>query len=415
MTIGRDPERVGVIGAGIIGLAVARRVTEVRPDARVEVIDKEPAVAVHQTGRNSGVAHAGLYYAPGSLKAQLCTRGRQLLTEYCAERGLPYDECGKVVVAIDESELTALDRIEQRARANRVPGLRRLGPAELREVEPHARGVAALHSPRTAIVDFAAVSRALADDVRKAAGALYLGAEVTGIAARGRQVSVTADHGRQRWVFDRLFVCAGLHADRLARMAGDGPEPQIVPFRGEYLRLVPARRGLVAGLIYPVPDPKYPFLGVHFTRRVDGSVDVGPNAVLALAREGYRWRDVRLRELAETLRWPGFRRMAVRHWRAGTLEVWGSVSRRAFVARARRYVPSLALEDVEPGPSGVRAQAVDPDGTLVDDFRIGRVGPVVTVRNAPSPAATSALAIAERLVATALAGDALVLSGQDAG
>ncbi|MBO0729710.1 MAG: L-2-hydroxyglutarate oxidase [Acidimicrobiaceae bacterium] len=388
--------RIGVVGAGIIGLAVARRLTEVRPDIQVDVIEKEADVARHQTGRNSGVAHAGLYYPPGSLKAQLCTRGRQLLADYCAERGLPYDECGKVVVATDESELDGLHAIEQRARANGVPGLKRLGPGELAEVEPHAVGVAALHSPHTAIVDFVAVARALASDVIAAGGAVHFGCEVDAISPAGGTVRVHA--GDRAWNFDRVVVCAGLHADRLARLAGDGQEPQIVPFRGEYLRLVTGRSHLVRGLIYPVPDPRYPFLGVHFTRRVNGSVDVGPNAVLALAREGYVWTDLRARDVFDTVRFPGFRRMAARHWRAGAYEIWGSVWRPAFVARARRYVPEVRLHDVERAPSGVRAQALDGDGALVDDFRIGRVGRVVTVRNAPSPAATSSLAIAEHLV-----------------
>ncbi|MFC6878556.1 MULTISPECIES: L-2-hydroxyglutarate oxidase [Actinomadura] len=390
---------MGVVGAGILGLAVARRLAEAYPGASVTVLDKEDRIAAHQTGHNSGVAHAGLYYAPGSLKATLCRRGVGLLKDYCADRGLPYEECGKVVVARDGRELAALDGIEERAAANGVPGLRRLSAGELREIEPHAAGAAALHSPTTAIVDFPAVAAAYADDVRAAGGEVRLGFEVVRMrraGPAGERVAVRSP--REELVFDRLVVCAGLQSDRVARLAGGSAAPAIVPFRGEYLRLVPGRTDLVRGLIYPVPDPRYPFLGVHFTRRVDGGVDIGPNAVLALAREGYRRRDVRAADLWETLRWPGFRRLARRHWRTGARELYGSAVRRAFVAEARAFVPALRDADVVPAPAGVRAQAVDPDGSLVDDFRIGRLGPVVTVRNAPSPAATSSLAIAEHVV-----------------
>jgi L-2-hydroxyglutarate oxidase LhgO len=387
--------RVGVVGAGILGLAIARRLTETRPDVTVTVLDKEDRIAAHQTGHNSGVAHAGLYYAPGSLKATLCRRGIGLLKEYCTDRNLPYEECGKVVVARDARELAALDGIEDRAAANGVPRLRRLTGDELREVEPHAAGVAALHSPTTAIVDYPAVARSFAEDVVKGGGEVRLGFEVVRIGRAGDRV--TAASPEEELTFDRLIVCAGLQSDRVARLAGDSPVPAIIPFRGEYYRLVPSRTDLVRGLIYPVPDPRYPFLGVHFTRRVDGGVEVGPNAVLALAREGYRRRDVRPADVWETLRRPGFRRLARRHWRTGARELYGSAFRRAFVAEARGFVPELTAADVVPAPSGVRAQAVDPDGSLVDDFRIGRVGPVVTVRNAPSPAATSSLAIAEHV------------------
>ncbi|MGW5416196.1 L-2-hydroxyglutarate oxidase [Actinomadura geliboluensis] len=388
--------RVGVVGAGILGLAIARRLAEARPGVRVTVLDKEDRVAAHQTGHNSGVAHAGLYYAPGSLKATLCRRGIGLLKEYCTDRSLPYEECGKVVVARDASELAALDEIERRATANGVPGLRRLTGGGLREIEPHAAGVAALHSPTTAIADFPAVARAFAAEVAAAGGEIRLGFEVVRLGRAGDRVTVASPH--EELVFDRLVVCAGLQSDRVARLAGDAPAPAIIPFRGEYYRLVPSRTDLVRGLIYPVPDPRYPFLGVHFTRRVDGGVDIGPNAVLALAREGYRRRDVRPGDVWETVRWPGFRHLARRHWRTGAKELYGSAVKRAFVAEARGFVPALTAADVVAAPAGVRAQAVDPDGSLVDDFRIGRVGPVVTVRNAPSPAATSSLAIAEHVV-----------------
>ncbi|RFS84960.1 L-2-hydroxyglutarate oxidase [Actinomadura spongiicola] len=390
--------QVGVVGAGIVGLAIARRLARTRPDLRVTVLEKEDRVAVHQTGRNSGVAHAGLYYAPGSLKATLCRRGIVKLREYCHDRNLPYVECGKIVVARSAAELAALDEIERRATANGVPGLRRLTPGGLREIEPHAAGIAALHSPTTAITDFGAVARAFADDVVAAGGELRFGFEVERLNRTGDRVTAVSPHDRV--TFDRLVICAGLHSDRVARLAGDTAAPAIVPFRGEYLRLLPSRTDLVRGLIYPVPDPRYPFLGVHFTRRVDGGVDIGPNAVLALAREGYRWRDVRPADVWETVRWPGFRRLAREHWRTGARELYGSAVRRAFIKEARSFVPELAPSDVVRAPAGVRAQAVDPDGSLVDDFRITRIGPIVSLRNAPSPAATSSLAIAEHVTAT---------------
>ena len=389
--------RTGVIGAGILGLAVARRLAEVEPGVELTVLDKESRVGVHQTGHNSGVAHAGIYYTPGSLKAKLCRRGIELLKPYCEQHAITYDECGKLIVARDVDELSRLDEIERRGTANGVPGLRRLGPREMVEVEPYVRGVAALHSPTTAIVDFAAVARAYADDVRAAGGTLQLGYEVAAIERRHGEVRVRSSVGDEL-AFDRLVVCGGLYSDRLAQMAGEDREPWIVPFRGEYYRLLPERRDLVRGLIYPVPDPVYPFLGVHFTRRVDGGVDIGPNAVLALKREGYRRTDFSSADLLDVFRSQGFRRLARKHWRMGAQEMWGSLSKRAFIARARGFIPALTVADVEPAPAGVRAQALDPDGSLVDDFRITRVGGLVLVRNAPSPAATSSLAIGEYVV-----------------
>lgn len=397
---GIPTERIGIVGAGIVGLAVARRLAQVRAGAQITVVDKEHDVAVHQTGHNSGVVHAGLYYAPGSLKAELCGRGRALLRDFCADHGLAYQECGKVVVARTPEELPALDEIERRARANGVPGLRRLSAAQLREVEPEVVGVAALHSPRTAVVDFRAVARAMAGELREAGHDVRLGFEVT---ALERRRAVLLRSGDESLAVDRLVVCAGLHSDLVARLAGDERGPAIVPFRGEYYRLLPERSHLVRGLVYPVPDPRYPFLGVHVTRRVDGGVDIGPNAVLALAREGYRWADVHPREVLGTLAWPGTRALVRRHWRTGARELRSSLSRRAFLSAAREYVPALRDDDVRRAPPGVRAQAVDRDGTLVDDFRIHRLGPVVTVRNAPSPAATSALAIGEYVAERVLA------------
>jgi L-2-hydroxyglutarate oxidase LhgO len=394
--------RVGVIGAGILGLAVARRLKEVEPEIELTVLDKEDRVGAHQTGHNSGVAHAGVYYTPGSLKAQLCRRGIELLKDYCQDRNIAYDECGKLIIARDPDELARLDEIERRAIANGVPGLRRLNPAQIAEVEPYARGVAALHSPSTAIVDFPAVTRAYADDVRAAGGTVRLGFEVAAIGRVGDEIRIRSSdgggHGQEELAFDRLIVCGGLYSDRLAQLAGEDPEPRIVPFRGEYYKLVPDRVDMVKGLIYPVPDPGYPFLGVHFTRRVDGGVDIGPNAVLAFKREGYARTDFSAADVLDTLKSPGFRRLARKHWRMGAAEMWGSISKRAFIDRARDFIPALTVADVEPGHSGVRAQALDPDGSLVDDFRISQTNGLVLVRNAPSPAATSSLAIAEYVV-----------------
>ncbi len=394
------PRRYVVVGGGIIGTAVARRLLEVEPGSRVTLLEKEDALALHQTGRNSGVVHAGLYYAPGSLKATLCRRGVRLLRELCSDRDVAYRECGKVLVALDAAEAGRLDDIEARARANGVPGVRRVDADGLRALEPHVVGVAGLHSPSTAIVDFPGVTRALADEVTRRGGAVALGERVTGLSERAGEVVVrTATRGGPcERVADQVVVCAGLHADRVAALAGDSPDPAVVAFRGEYLLLRPERRDVVRGLVYPVPDPRYPFLGVHLTPRVDGEVMVGPNAVLALAREGYDWRTLSLRDLADALAWPGFRRFARRHWRTGLREVHGSLSRRAFVAAARAYVPELRVADVVPGPSGNRAQALDRSGALVDDFRVHRRGRVVALRNAPSPAATSCLAIAEHVV-----------------
>lgn len=389
--------RVGIVGAGIIGLAVARRFAELETGLDLTVLDKETEVGAHQTGHNSGVVHAGVYYTPGSLKATLCRRGITLLKPYCEEHGVAYRECGKLIVARNAGELGRLGELERRASANGVPGLRRLSPSEMTEVEPYVAGVSALHSPSTAIVDYRAVARAYAQDIETAGGAVRLGFEVTGIDRKSGEIRVRSRTGEEL-AFDRLVVCGGLQSDRLAELAGEERKPRIVPFRGEYHRLIPSRAGLVRGLIYPVPDPAYPFLGVHFTRRVDGGVDVGPNAVLAFKREGYRRSDFSAADIIDVLRSSGFRRLARKHWRMGAGEMWGSLSKRAFIARAREYVPTLTTADVEPAPAGVRAQALDPDGSLVDDFRITRAGGLALVRNAPSPAATSSLAIAEYVV-----------------
>jgi L-2-hydroxyglutarate oxidase LhgO len=395
-----DGVTFAVIGGGIVGLAVARQLCIDQPGREVVVVEREADVARHQTGHNSGVVHAGLYYTPGSLKAQLCRRGTGLLREFCDEKGVPYQELGKLVVALDDLESARLHELHDRSVANGVPGVRLLDRAGLREIEPHVAGVAALHSPSTAVVDFTAVARAIAADLVARGGSVRLSSEVTGL----RQVAgkVVVQTGAGDLTAERVIVCAGLSSGRVARLAGDGEDPRIVPFRGEYHRLDPSSAQLVRGLVYPVPDPRYPFLGIHLTRRIDGTVDVGPNAVLALALHGYRRRDVSPRELAEVLAWKGFRRMARQHWRTGAREVLGSASRRYFLSQARRYLPAIGLENLRRAPAGVRAQAVRRDGGLVDDFVIHTRGPVTLVRNAPSPGATSSFAIAEHVCRVAL-------------
>jgi (S)-2-hydroxyglutarate dehydrogenase len=390
-------ESVGVVGGGIIGVAIAREVARRRPGTRVAVLEKEDRVGVHQTGHNSGVVHAGIYYRPGSLKAELCTRGRLLLRDYCAEHSLPYDERGKLVVAVDPSEMVRLDALERSARDNGVPGLRRIDGLEIPAIEPNVTGLAALHSPATAVTDFVAVVDAMVENIRAAGGEVLLSTPVMGVDRLNHRWQVQTPTGPHR--FDRLVVCAGLQADRVGQWADGMPSPRIVPFRGEYLSVVPEKQELVRGLVYPVPDPRYPFLGVHFTRRVTGELELGPNAVLALDREGYDRRDVRWVDVRDVLTWPGSWRMAARHWRTGLREVRGSLSVSTYLRDARRYLPDLRREDVVRGRCGIRAQAVDRDGELVDDFRIHQADGVTTIRNAPSPAATSSLAIAEHVVA----------------
>ncbi len=395
-------ERVAVVGGGILGVAIAREILKRKPETQVTLFEKEDRLAAHQTGRNSGVVHAGLYYQPGSAKALLCRRGVGLLEAFCEERGIRRIACGKVLVALDDVERGRLADIEARAVANGVPGVRIIGADELHEIEPHVSGIAALHSPSTSIVNFGEVTRALADDAVTAGAKILLDHEVVGIRLAGTEVIVdarTADTTEQN-AFDQVIACGGLQSDRLAEMAGDGPDPVIMPFRGEYYALKPERRGLVNGLVYPVPDPRYPFLGVHVTPRVDGEVLVGPNAVLALAREGYDWRTISVADLAGVARTPAFWRFARKHWRTGIREMAGSLSKRRFVAAARAYVPELNDDDVVPATAGIRAQALEADGGLVDDFRISIRDRVVVLRNAPSPAATSSMAIAEHVVTT---------------
>jgi L-2-hydroxyglutarate oxidase LhgO len=386
---------VGIAGAGIVGLAAARLLAS--RGIPVVVFEKEPQVGQHQTGHNSGVVHAGIYYKPGSAKATMTSRGVALLREYCARQGLAYDERGKLVVARNGDEAVKLRELERRSLANGVPGARWLEQPQLRELEPDVAGVAALLSPTTAIVDYPAIARAFAEDVIASGGRVLTGTTVTAIrVAAEDRVEVDTPGGGH--VLSRLVNCAGLQADLLARQAGDGGAPEIIPFRGEYLRLAPHARDRVRRLIYPVPDPRYPFLGVHLTPRVNGESDLGPNAVLATAREGYRRRDVSAAELGRLARSGAFWKLARQHWMTGVREMRGSLFRRAYLAEARTYLPWLTTADVTPAPAGVRAQAVDRDGGLVDDFRISRVGPVTSIRNAPSPAATASMAIAEHIV-----------------
>jgi L-2-hydroxyglutarate oxidase LhgO len=390
-----------VLGGGIVGLATSLAMLAQRPGASLVVLEKESALAAHQTGHNSGVIHAGLYYKPGSLKATTCARGRALLERFCEEHGVAFERCGKVVVATREEEVPRLDELERRGRANGLAGVRRIGPEELREHEPHAAGVAALFVPETGIVDYAEVARAYAAELGRRGGEVRTGARATGIWRRGERVVVATTAGD---VEARVLVaCAGLESDRVARMAGLVIDVAVVPFRGEYWMLSPERAHLVKSLVYPVPDPSFPFLGVHFTRRIHGGVEAGPNAVLALAREGYHRASFDVRDAWAVARWPGFWRMARTHWRAGMAEQARSLSRAAFARACAALVPAITADDLTPGGAGVRAQAVKRDGALVDDFAIAEDVRMVHVLNAPSPAATASLAIGEEIAARALA------------
>jgi len=389
--------RYVVVGGGILGLATARQLARSSPGSEIIVLERESSVARHQTSHNSGVVHAGLYYAPGSLKARLCRRGLGLMRDYCRRHGLPYDECGKLVVAVDEREVEPLRRLSERAAGNGVPGLRWLEADQLSTIEPHVRGVAGLHSPETAIADFAAIARAFAAEVTAVGGEIRTGAAVTRVDQSHALPRVEIADGTEIGA-DRVIVCAGLQADRLAVASGEPSTPRIVPFRGEYWQLRGERSHLVRALIYPVPDPALPFLGVHLTRKIDGTVVLGPNAVLSTAREAYERRRFDLRDAYEAVSWPGTLRMLRSHWRAGVGELVRSASKRRFIGEVARYVPAVSIGDVVPAQAGVRAQAIDRDGSLVDDFRLGVNGRVAWVRNAPSPAATSSLAIAEELL-----------------
>ncbi len=390
---------VVIIGGGIVGLGVAMAVTRRFPNLRLLLLEKEDRVARHQSGHNSGVIHSGVYYKPGSLKARLCVTGAAAMVEFCREHGIAHEVCGKVIVATEADELPRLEQLRQRGEANGLTGLRLIGPEELREIEPHATGLQALVVPSTGITNYAAVCEKYAELVSASGGTILTAAAVTGI--RRLRDEIVIETSRGAYSTNSLINCAGLFSDRIARMAGDVPGILIVPFRGEYYDLIPERASLVRSLIYPVPDPRFPFLGVHFTRRIGGKVDAGPNAVLALAREGYRHSDVSIRDLAQSVAFPGFWRMARMHWRNGLDEFRRSLSKPLFVRALQRLVPEVRNNDLVPGGSGVRAQALKPDGALVDDFQFVTSGRVLHVLNVPSPAATASLAIGESIVDTA--------------
>jgi len=401
MTRDSDPiYDVAVVGAGIVGLATGLALLERQPGLRLVVLDKEPEIGLHQTGHNSGVIHMGIYYRPGSLKARLCRSGARRMMDFCQAHGIRYECCGKVIVATDESELERLDALYRRGLANEVPGLRVLSGRELREIEPHASGLAALHSPHTSIVSYREVARAMADDLEERGAEVRTGTVV--LHARDRsgalRIETTGEPVRAR----SLINCAGLYADRLARSMGVAADLQIIPFRGEYYTLRPERQDLVRGLIYPVPDPALPFLGVHFTRMVHGGVEAGPNAVPAFAREGYTRHAVVPGELWQMLRYPGSRRLARRYWRVGIYEVYRSLSKAAFCRSLQRLVPEVCRADLVGGGAGVRAQAVAADGTLLDDFYIVESPSTLHVLNAPSPGATASLAIGDYIAQRAL-------------
>ena len=401
MVVSTDPRAdVVVVGGGILGLATAHALIRRLPGISVVVLEKENTVAAHQTGHNSGVIHAGLYYPPGSLKASLAVRGGERLVDFCADHGIAHDRCGKLVVATSDDQRTRLTALAERARANGVP-VTELTPEAAAEHEPHVSCVAALHVPSTGRADFAAVARTLAELVTAAGGEVRTGVRAGRATTTAEGWLIDTPNGPIRSRF--LVGCAGLHADRVAQRSGARPDARILPFRGEYLNVTGQSAGLVQGLVYPVPDPRFPFLGVHLTRSLDGQVHAGPNAVLALAREGYSWFDISPRDMASTLAWPGTARLLSRYWRPGLDEMIRSLSHNRFMTAARLLVPSLDAADVCRAPAGVRAQAVDRDGTLLDDFHLLDGDRSLHVLNAPSPAATASLEIgtlvADRVVA----------------
>jgi len=390
---------VVIVGGGVVGLAIAREITRRFPQQRLLLLEKEAVVARHQSGHNSGVIHSGIYYKPGSLKARLCVAGAAAMIEFCREHGVPHKVCGKVIVATREDEFPRLEELARRGDANGLTGVRQMGPEELREIEPHARALRALYVPATGITNYAVVCEKYAELISSRGGSILTSAGVTGIKRHSDEIVVETARG----VFSTTWLinCAGLFSDRISRMVGDDPEVMIVPFRGEYYDLVPERTELVRALIYPVPDPRFPFLGVHFTRRITGKVDAGPNAVLAFKREGYRRADVNLHDLASALTFPGFWRMAAQHWRSGCGEYYRSLSKSAFVRALQQLLPEVEEADLVPGDSGVRAQAIRRDGSLVDDFQIVPSSRMLHVLNVPSPAATASLMIARTIVDTA--------------
>jgi L-2-hydroxyglutarate oxidase len=390
---------VAIIGGGIVGVSVANALLDVKSGLRLILLEAESRLGAHQTGHNSGVIHSGLYYKPGSLKAKLCAEGRDAMYRFCAEHGIAHENCGKIVVATRDDELPRLEELHRRGTANGLPGLKWLSPEQIREHEPHAFGIRGLYVPTTGIADYKGVVRAMGRIALDRGCELKTAARVTACRRSGGELILQSHAGEVRC--KALVNCGGLQSDRVARMCGVDPGVRIIPFRGEYYDLVPSRHSLVKNLIYPVPDPRFPFLGVHFTRMATGGVEAGPNAVLALKREGYGWPDVRLGDVVDTFTYSGFWKMAARYWKTGAGEVWRSLSKNAFVTALQRLLPELKPEDVRPAGSGVRAQAVDPDGRLLDDFHIVQAHGMVHVLNAPSPGATSSLSIGKTIAAMA--------------
>ena len=403
---------IAIIGSGGVGLATALRLNEARPDLRIVVLEKEPAVALHQTGHNSGVIHSGIYYTPGSLKARNCTAGYAQLLEFCRANEIPHKLCGKVIVATDEAELPALERIHERGLANGLDRIRKIGPEELREIEPHAAGIAAIHVPYAGIVDYARVCQVYAQLLEERGAEIRTSARVESFAQSSASGTIVrfSQNGSAQELATRLVInCAGLHCDTITEAASprgaakNNPDDfRIIPFRGEYYERRPERRHLVKTLIYPVPDPAFPFLGVHFTSLIHGGVEAGPNAVLAFKKEGYRWRDISLRDTARTFGWPGFRSVARRYWRTGLSEMHRSLSKSAFTRALQKLIPEIQSNDLLPGGAGVRAQACARGGGLIDDFLFREAPGFIHVGNAPSPAATSSLAIGQRVAEMAV-------------
>lgn len=385
-----------VVGGGIVGLSAAMHATQQFPQLRLIVLEKEDAVARHQSGHNSGVIHSGIYYKPGSLKARLCVEGAAAMVHFCREHGIPHEVCGKVIVATSEDEVPRLDALLERGRTNGLAGLRLLNRDQLREIEPHCGGLRGLHVPGTGITDYAAVAAKYAELIALQGGSVRTGTAVTGIAGRGGEIVVETTRGALSTRY--LINCAGLQSDRVGRIAGQKPDVRIIPFRGEYYDLVPAKHALVRGLIYPVPDPQFPFLGVHFTRRIHGGVDAGPNAVLAFKREGYRRTDFDLRDAVDEFRFSGFWRMAAKHWRFGAAEFYRSFFKKAFVKALQRLLPEIEEQDLVAAGAGVRAQALRRDGSLVDDFQFVAAENMLHLYNVPSPAATASLPIGRSIV-----------------
>ncbi|NBT90678.1 MAG: L-2-hydroxyglutarate oxidase [Verrucomicrobia bacterium] len=379
-----------VVGGGIVGLATGLRILEARPGAKFLLLEKENALGRHQTGHNSGVLHAGLYYKPGSLKAKLAVEGLRQMVDFCQRHKVAHEPCGKIVVATDQGELPRLEKLLERGTANGLKGLRKLGPEQIREIEPHAAGLAAIHVPEEGIVDYGAVVAAMAAEIRRLGGEIRTGAPV-----RGAWV-VQSTQGE--FEAKQVVACAGLYSDRMVSKSGMKPSAKIMPFRGEYYMIRKERQSLVKNLIYPVPDPQFPFLGVHFTRMIQGGVEAGPNAVLAMAREGYTWGDINLRDLAESLSFPGLWKFMLKYPSICSYEIWRSISRREFCRSLQKLVPEIQEDDLEPGSAGVRAQAMSSDGALVEDFSFVEGPGILHVVNAPSPAATASLAIGEYIV-----------------